>query len=73
MQFKMISEPNSVNDNFRAHSQARREYCAAKATALDAARFPTPAAHWPGFLLIGGRLAFRVEVIGTATERGAND
>ncbi len=34
-----------------------REFHALRATTIDARRFPIRAAHWPGLLVVNGRLA----------------
>ena len=38
-------------------SKSRRELVALRATAIDAGRYPIIAAHWPGLLIVDGRLA----------------
>ena len=38
-------------------SKSRRELRCLAATAIDADRFPILAAHWPGLLIVDGRLA----------------
>ena len=53
---KLIPAPDIGNHHYEVSSQAIRNYIALKTTALDAQNFPILAEHWPGLLLIDGRL-----------------
>lgn len=55
---KIISTEVPRNYNYDLPPRWLREVHAAKATAVDLKRTPHLAAHWPGFLVIDGQLAY---------------
>ena len=54
---KVFSAPHIDKHHYHDPPQRLRDFHCLYATALDAARFPIFARHWPGFLIIGGALA----------------
>ena len=55
---KIINPPDIRQHNYHHPPQAWREFHALAALAVDAERFPNLARGWPGFVLIGNRLAY---------------
>lgn len=54
----MLILPTKIPDNHNHNLPPKwwRELNALKATAIDVERFPILAKHWPGPLIVGGRL-----------------
>ncbi len=53
----VLTPPRKFNKKCSVPSKAWRNYHAAKATALDADKYPILAKHWPGLLIVNGKLA----------------